>query len=97
MTNLYTSGSKVPVHVSRAVETNTGETFCKVTNGLRHHWISLTEMVQAPTKVFADLASAGIPLVTPPAQADLKKQLQNHPVPSSAIVVKQPGWVANLV
>lgn len=85
------------VIVSRAVQTDEGATFCLVTCGNRQHWVCLSELVSDEKRIFEELAEVGIPLLTTPARSDLKAKLQNHPVPDTAIVATQPGWIADLV
>jgi hypothetical protein len=82
------------IWVKRAVEDQSGEIYCLVTNGKKEHYISLTAMVKSPSGVLEELALAGIPVIEHSLLTDLKKQLQNHPLPSPAIVASQPGWVS---
>jgi len=85
------------ISVSRAVQTEGGETFCLVTDGKREHWIALTEVALARSTAFGALSSAGMPLISSKAQAALISKLENHPTPKSAIVATQPGWVSDTI
>lgn len=85
------------INVTRAVQTDLGDTYCLVTKDKKRHWVSLTEIVDSPKTVLADLARAGIPLVSSKAVSNLRNLLQDHPKPTLALVASQPGWLADNV
>lgn len=76
-----------------AVEDQTGERRIRYGTLRRSKWISVRELCLSEKDVFAHLASAGFPYLTPKAKNEFKTIIQSHSTYRPGIVASRPGWL----